>query len=103
MGSHYGGRADRTATARSVMVLGCYGDRAPGGLRKFADAFGLVYFAHDNQIAHSMDIVLISPQGTIAKSWSTDWTTKELEDALRQQAAQSASAALQTVGAGRSR
>ena len=80
-----------------------FASAAPGDLRKFADAFGLVYFEQDNQIAHSMDIVLISPQGTIAKYWSTDWTTKELEDALRQQAAQSASAALQTVGAGRSR
>jgi protein SCO1/2 len=68
-----------------------FASAAPGDLRKFADAFGLVYFEQDNQIAHSMDIVLISPQGTIAKYWSTNWTTKELEDALRQQAAQPAS------------
>ena len=79
-----------------------FASAAPGDLRKFADAFGLVYFEQDNQIAHSMDIVLISPQGTIAKYWSTDWTTKELEDALRQQAAQSASAT-QAFGVGRPR
>ena len=56
-----------------------------GDLRKIADAFGLEYFEEDNQIAHSMVIVLISPEGTVAKYWSTEWTTVELEDALRQQ------------------
>jgi hypothetical protein len=59
-----------------------------------------VYFEADNQISHSMDIVLISPEGTIAKYWSNDWTTAELENVLRQQAAQSAA---QTLGEGRPR
>ena len=58
----------------------------PGDLRKIADAFGLEYFEEDNQISHSMVIVLISPEGAVAKYWSTEWTTAELEDALRQQA-----------------
>jgi len=56
-----------------------------GDLRKIADAFGLEYFEEDNQIAHSMVIVLMSPEGTVARYWSTEWTTVELEDALRQQ------------------
>jgi len=56
-----------------------------GDLRKIADAFGLEYFEEDNQISHSMVIVLMSPEGTVAKYWSTEWTTVELEDALRQQ------------------
>jgi len=56
-----------------------------GDLRKIADAFGLEYFEEDNQIAHSMVIVLMSTEGTVAKYWSTEWTTVELEDALRQQ------------------
>jgi protein SCO1/2 len=56
-----------------------------GDLRKIADAFGLEYFEEDNQIAHSMVIVLMSPEGTVAKYWSTEWTTVEPEDALRQQ------------------
>ena len=56
-----------------------------GDLRKIADAFGLEYFEEDNQIAHSMVIVLMSPEGRVAKYWSTEWTTVELEDALRQQ------------------
>ena len=57
-----------------------------GDLRKIADAFGLEYFEEDNQISHSMVIVLISPEGTVAKYWSTEWTTAELEEALRRQA-----------------
>jgi protein SCO1 len=56
-----------------------------GDLRKIADAFGLEYFEEENQISHSMVIVLVSPEGTVAKYWSTEWTTAELEDALRQQ------------------
>jgi len=56
----------------------------PGDLRKIADAFGLEYFEEDNQISHSMVIVLVSPEGTVAKYWSTEWTTAELEAALRQ-------------------
>jgi protein SCO1/2 len=57
-----------------------------GDLRKLAGAFGLEYFEEDNQISHTMDIVLISPEGKIMKYWATEWTTAELEDALRQQA-----------------
>jgi len=79
-----------------------FASASPGDLRKLADAFGLVYFEQDNQISHSLDIVLISPKGTIVKYWSNDWTAGELENALRQQAAQSTPAA-QALGAGRSR
>jgi len=68
-------------------------------LRKLANAFGLIYFEQGNQIAHSMDIVLISPQGKIVKYWATEWTTAELEDTLRTEA--TAPPARQTVQAGR--
>jgi protein SCO1 len=68
-----------------------FASTTPGDLRKLAQAFGLEYFEEDNQITHSMDIVLINPNGTVAKYWSTEWTASELEDALRQ-AAHSASA-----------
>jgi len=63
----------------------------PTELRALADAFGLAYFEEDNQISHSMDIVLLTPEGSVAKYWSTDWTAGELEDALRQQARSAAS------------
>jgi protein SCO1/2 len=58
----------------------------PADMRKIADTFGLEYFEEDNQISHSMDIVLLTPAGTVAKYWSTQWTAAELEDALRRQA-----------------
>jgi protein SCO1 len=55
-------------------------------LDKLAAAFGLDYEEADNQISHTMNIVLIAPDGTISKYWTTDWTMPELEDALRQAA-----------------
>jgi len=55
-------------------------------LEKLAGAFGLSYQEADNQISHTMNIVLIAPDGTISKYWTTDWTRAELEDALRQAA-----------------
>ena len=58
----------------------------PADLRKLADAFGLQYFEEDNQISHTMDIVLIGPNGTVAKYWATEWSTAELEEALRREA-----------------
>jgi protein SCO1 len=67
-----------------------FASTTPGDLRRLAEAFGLEYFEEDNQITHTMDIVLINPDGTIAKYWATEWTAFELENALRQ-AAHSAS------------
>ncbi len=61
-------------------------------LHLLSEAFGLVYIEEDNQISHTMNIILISPDGTVAKSWPFDWTRAELEDALRT-AAHSTSAA----------
>lgn len=63
----------------------------PDKLRELANAFGLVYIEEDNQISHTMNIVLIGPDGAVSKYWSADWTAPELEDALRQ-AAHSSSA-----------
>jgi protein SCO1/2 len=79
-----------------------FASAGPSDLRKLADAFGLVYFEQGNQIAHSMDIVLISPEGTIVKYWSNEWTAAELEADLRQQAART-TPTTQTLGEGRSR
>lgn len=59
----------------------------PGDLRKLADAFGLKYFEGAGQISHTMDIVLIAPDGTVAKYWATEWTKAELENALMKSAA----------------
>jgi len=58
----------------------------PGDLRKLAYAFGLEYSEADNQISHTMVIALVARDGTIAQYWGAQWTTAELERALRQQA-----------------
>jgi protein SCO1 len=50
----------------------------PADLARLAKAFGLEYEEQPNQILHSMNIVLIAPDGTVAKFWSTDWTGAEL-------------------------
>ena len=59
-------------------------------MRRLAQAFGLDYQEQDNQISHTMNIALIAPDGTLAKSWSTEWTSDELLKALRQAAHRSA-------------
>ena len=73
----------------------------PGDLRQLANAFGLEYVEEDNQITHTMDIVLIAPDGTVAKYWSTEWTAAELEAGLRQQAAKAPTASAQTAARSR--
>jgi len=59
-------------------------------VRRLAQAFGLDYQEQDNQISHTMNIALIGPDGTLVKSWSTEWTADELLKALRQAAHRSA-------------
>ncbi len=55
----------------------------PTDLGRLAQAFGLHHEEQENQILHSMNIVLIAPDGTVAKSWSTDWTWTELMENMR--------------------
>ena len=55
----------------------------PADLQRLAQAFGLEYEEEDNQITHTMSIVLIAPNGTVAKYWSTDWTWTELMASLQ--------------------
>jgi protein SCO1/2 len=50
----------------------------PADLRRLARAFGLEYQEEENQIIHNMSIVLVAPNGTVAKYWSTDWTWTDL-------------------------
>ena len=56
-----------------------------GDLHRLAEAFGLEYGNEDSGIiTHSMIVVLISPDGTVEKYWSTEWTWNELLENLRQ-------------------
>ena len=50
----------------------------PEDLSKLAKAFGLEYFQQDNQIVHTMNTVLLSPDGTVAKTWEgNEWKTSD--------------------------
>jgi len=74
----------------------------PDDLSKLASAFGLEYFEADNQISHTMVIALVGRDGTIAQYWGNQWTTPELEQALRRQAsAEAPSKAVSRKRAGR--
>ncbi len=61
----------------------------PADLRRLAQAFGLQYDEEDKQISHNMSIVLIGPDGKVAKFWSTDWTWTELMQGLQNAARES--------------
>ncbi len=55
----------------------------PADLQRIAKAFGLEYEEEENQITHTMSIVLIAPDGKVAKFWFTDWTWTELLENLQ--------------------
>jgi protein SCO1/2 len=57
----------------------------PDDLQPLATEFGLEYSVQDNQIAHSMNTILIGADGKVAKQWpGNDWKTDEVVAALRQ-------------------
>ncbi len=55
----------------------------PADLRRVAQAFGLEYEEENDQITHTMSIVLIGPDQRVVKYWSTDWTWTELLESLQ--------------------
>jgi protein SCO1 len=55
----------------------------PGKLQPLAQAFGLQYEEKDDKVIHTMNIVLIAPDGTMSKFWSTDWTWTDLLESLQ--------------------
>jgi protein SCO1/2 len=56
----------------------------PSDLQKLAAAFGLVYYKENNQITHSMDTILLSPDGTVKQAWpGNDWKFPEVIDAIK--------------------
>jgi protein SCO1 len=63
-----------------------FASTSPADLAHVAQAFGLQYEEQEGQILHSMNIVLIAPDGTVAKFWSNDWTSPELIESLRRAA-----------------
>jgi len=63
----------------------------PAVLHRIAQDFGLQYEEKDDQFVHTMNIVLIAPDGTMRQFWSTNWTTTELLERLTQAEATTAS------------
>ncbi len=55
----------------------------PSKLQPLAQAFGLQYEQKDDQIIHTMNIVLIAPDGTMSKFWSTNWTWTDLLESMQ--------------------
>jgi protein SCO1/2 len=58
----------------------------PADLSRLAQAFGLQYEEKDGQFIHTMNIVLIAPDGTMSRFWSTAWTETELIENMQQAA-----------------
>jgi protein SCO1/2 len=57
---------------------------SPNDLATLAKAFGLEYFQQDNQIVHSMNTVLLGPDGNVARSWEgNEWKTGDALAALQ--------------------
>ena len=57
---------------------------SPDDLKKLATAFGLEYFV----ISHSMETILLNPDGTIARTWNgSSWQVADVLAALRRAAA----------------
>jgi protein SCO1/2 len=56
-------------------------------LQKLASAFGLQYVEQNNQISHSMNTILLSPDGKVAETWpGNEWKTSEVAAALKKAA-----------------
>jgi protein SCO1/2 len=79
-----------------------FASAAPADLHQLAQAFGLEYGGNDRQmndkqmndkvIPHTMVIVLIAPDGTVANYWSANWTWTELMERMHQVAKAGAAA-----------
>jgi protein SCO1/2 len=59
----------------------------PADLHKLASAFGLQYSEQNNQISHSMNTILLTPDGKVAEEWpGNEWKTSEVVAALKKAA-----------------
>jgi protein SCO1/2 len=56
----------------------------PADLLKLTSSFGLSYAAQDGQISHSLNTILLAPDGTVAQMWpGNDWQTSEVVDVMQ--------------------
>ena len=55
----------------------------PMDLERLGSAFGLTYYQQNNLIVHSMNTILLSPDGTVKHTWpGNGWTTSEVVAAI---------------------
>ena len=56
----------------------------PADLQSLVASFGLQYSEQDSQISHSVNTILLAPDGTVAKMWpGNEWQTSEVLDVMR--------------------
>ncbi len=56
----------------------------PEDLQKLVGSFGLEYSEEDSQISHSMNTILLAPDGTVANMWpGNEWQPSEVADVMR--------------------
>jgi len=56
----------------------------PADLQKLAASFGLDYSEEDGQISHTLNTILLAPDGTVANMWPyNNWKTSEVLDVMR--------------------
>jgi protein SCO1/2 len=56
----------------------------PEDLQKLVGSFGLEYYEEDSQISHSMNTILLAPDGTVANMWpGNGWKANEIAEVIR--------------------
>lgn len=56
----------------------------PTDLERLASAFSLTYYQQNNVIVHSMNTILLSPDGTVKQTWpGSNWTPSEVIMAIK--------------------
>ena len=67
-----------------------FASTSPEDLKKLASAFDLVYFEENNVINHSMNTILIAPNGKVADTWpGNEWLPSQVIDAIKDSATDS--------------
>lgn len=57
---------------------------SPEDLHKLVGSFGLDYSQEDGQISHSMNTILLAPDGTVANMWpGNEWKPNEVAEVMR--------------------
>jgi protein SCO1 len=61
-----------------------FASTSPEDLKKLASAFDLVYFQENNVINHSMNTILLAPNGAVEQMWpGNEWTPSQIVEAVK--------------------